>query len=193
MRGAAVPAAHVAQKGLGAHAPSLHAFDRKMLGADACPPDVTFDEEQLRALLLARTCGSNHKKTRSRRLVLHSSFDTRLPGVAGGDSHGRPQRSTRGDKAREQFLVVKSEDFVLTTTPTAFDMRDVSFYGSARTYGTYSRGLHNTIFLFFFKIKLLQHLTSQAVRRIQGVVDVSQHPRNTVTARPVRLKAFAVL
>ena len=45
----------------------------------------------------------------------------------------------------------------------------------------------------FFFTKLLQHLTSQAVRRIQGVAGVSQHPRNTVTARPVRLKALAVL
>ena len=127
MRGAAAPAAHVAHKGLGAYAWSLHAFDRKMLGADACPPDATIDEEQLRALSLARTCGSNHKTTRARRLVLHSSFDTRLPGVAQGESYGRWRRGTRGGAAREQFLFVESEDFVLQTTPTAFDVREMSF------------------------------------------------------------------
>ena len=48
-----------------------------------------------------------------------------------------------------------------------------------------------TFFAFFFFTKLLQHLTSQAVRRIQGVADVFQHPRNTFTARPMRLRALA--
>ena len=40
---------------------------------------------------------------------------------------GRWRRDTRGGASREQFLFVESEDFVLQTTPTVFDVREMSF------------------------------------------------------------------